>query len=619
MGGRILTGEINCSDIKVTTGLEVEGRTNHVAVSEGTKDLDITINRKEYNIVGDEIYIPKLYDDAPQWLKDLVDVVVEVGVEANNADLLGQVQDLINQLANATVPLNTFTQSIIALNLEDARINTVVETLNSNFSDATSNINAQIIDVRNTFVSKDEAAATIANVISAEIDNGVLQNMATVGHVATALATETDARAADYTALESSIADESEATATAINTINTYVGIDQAGASTGTGLSAYLVDSNGVVGGADSQVANAVYIDNGVPKSKWEYGSIINIGGVNYTSGFGLKTVGSASEFWIDASRFKFTNSNVTGSVAPFTIDATGVTPQVKFNGVVEFSNVSNVPQLGSTPQEVVNAVNSGQTTTINGGKITTGSISAKTIYTSDAFVGHTLQSIDYNGINGFILKSNAAGTSVDPTIYGAYIKGSTLEGSSIKLREITVLTDSNHETKAIIGASSILSGSIWTYGIYPYNSTASTRNRLAKSSNNTVVFAGNTVNSNVSSYVSYRGWVSLAVSTGGVQSGSYPYSYNNVLTVTIDGTSHTFSADTQISPYTFPCGLTLVTVFTIMNINTGSGYTCLFIKPYCASFTLTSGANLTIGVSNLAGSLIMDSKYGNEVIVYNI
>lgn len=348
MGGRILTGEINCSDIKVTTGLEVEGRTNHVAVSEGTKDLDITINRKEYNIVGDEIYIPKLYDDAPQWLKDLVDVVVEVGVEANNADLLGQVQDLINQLANATVPLNTFTQSIIALNLEDARINTVVETLNSNFSDATSNINAQIIDVRNTFVSKDSAASTIATVLAAEISNGQLKNMATVGHVATALATETAARAADYTALESSIAGESEATATAINTINTYVGIDQAGASTGTGLSAYLVDSNGVVGGADSQVANAVYIDNGVPKSKWEYGSVINISGVNYTSGFGLKTVGSASEFWIDASKLKFTNSNSTGQVAPFTIDASGTTPQVKFNGVVEFSNVSNVPSLGS-------------------------------------------------------------------------------------------------------------------------------------------------------------------------------------------------------------------------------------------------------------------------------
>lgn len=244
MGGRILTGEVNCSDIKVTTGLEVEGITNHATVTEGTKDLDITINRKEYTIVGDDVYIPKLYDDAPQWLKDLVDVVVEVGVEANNADLLGQVQDLINQLANATVPLNTFTQSIIALNLEDARINTVVETLNSNFSDATSNINAQIIDVRNTFVSKDSAASTIATVLAAEISNGQLKNMATVGYVATALATETDARAADITALESSLFDavgeEEIARATAISHLNTYVGITESGNTTGTGALASI-------------------------------------------------------------------------------------------------------------------------------------------------------------------------------------------------------------------------------------------------------------------------------------------------------------------------------------------------------------------------------------------
>ena len=275
-------------------------------------------------------------------------------------------------------------------------------------------------------------------------------------------------------------------------------------------------------------------------------------------------------------------------------------------------------------------AINNGATT-INGGRITTNTLEANvlkpasggsTVWSGGALVSQNFNGNPVGGIGsptqGFRLSSNAAGSATDPNIYGAYIKGATLEGSSIKLREITVLTDSNYETKAIIGASSILSGTIWTYDIYPYNSIVSTRNRLAKSSNNTIIFAGNTINSNVSSYVSYRGWVSLAVSTGGIQSGSYPYSYNNVFTITIDGTSHTFSADTQTSPYKFPCGLTLVTVFTITNVNTGSGYTCLFVKPYCDSFTLASG-NLTINVSNLAGSLIMDSRYGNEVIVYNI
>ena len=34
--------------------------------------LDVTVAKREYVIVGDDIYIPQLYDDAPQWMKDLV-------------------------------------------------------------------------------------------------------------------------------------------------------------------------------------------------------------------------------------------------------------------------------------------------------------------------------------------------------------------------------------------------------------------------------------------------------------------------------------------------------------------------------------------------------------------
>ena len=68
----------------------------------------------------------------------------------------------------------------------------------------------------------------------------------------------------------------------------------------------------------------------------------------NYTSGSGTLADPYVSEFWIDASRFKFTNSNQTGQVAPFTIDATGANPQIKFNGKVTFSNVTNTTGTGS-------------------------------------------------------------------------------------------------------------------------------------------------------------------------------------------------------------------------------------------------------------------------------
>ena len=54
----------------------------------------------------------------------------------------------------------------------------------------------------------------------------------------------------------------------------------KAGASTGTGLSAYLEASNGVIGGADSQLANTIRVTAEGVESKWAYNSIVNINGV---------------------------------------------------------------------------------------------------------------------------------------------------------------------------------------------------------------------------------------------------------------------------------------------------------------------------------------------------
>ena len=41
------------------------------------------------------------------------------------------------------------------------------------------------------------------------------------------------------------------------------------------------------------------------------------------------------SEFWINAEKFKFTNSTQSGSVTAFSIDASGTTPVIAFNGTV--------------------------------------------------------------------------------------------------------------------------------------------------------------------------------------------------------------------------------------------------------------------------------------------
>lgn len=255
---------------------------------------------------------------------------------------------------------------------------------------------------------------------------------------------------------------------------NTENGI-VAGSEAITTLTANLATTNTTVGGHATQLSTVdTRIANGVAsvETKWAYNSVVNINGVykksgfglstNYTSGNGTQANPYVSEFWIDATKLMFTNSANTGRTAPFTIDASGTTPEITFNGKVSFTNITNVPQLGSTPQEVVNAVNAGNTTTIDGGKITTGSITAAQIQAnsisadkltstngqSTVWTGGGLISSNFNGnvsgdigspSRGFRLSSNAAGTSADPNIYGAYIKGATLEGTVLTVNDVKV------------------------------------------------------------------------------------------------------------------------------------------------------------------------------------
>ena len=467
--------ESNVDDVEIVNDNIVAGYDNsHDVCIEDLDDLDITVAKKEYVITGDDIYIPQLYDDAPQWMKDLVELVVDVSMTTNSTKLINDMNAMLQEFAVSYVPLNQYTQSILDLGNEDMRLNALLETLNSNFNNGLSNANAQIISLQMTKASKDEVVAQVIQTLSAQLADPRSNLGATVVRLDQAIVAEQTARATSFRALTASMEStngEIAAKAEVLENALAYVGINEAGASTNTGLSAYLQASNGTIGGADSKVANDIRVTAEGVESKWAYNSTVNVNGVYRKSGFGLtannfsgggtKTNPYTSEFWIDATKLRFTNSNMTGRTAPFTIDASGATPQIKFNGVVEFNNVANVPQLGSTPQEVVNAINNGNTTTISGGKITTRSITANQIAASTitaneiatkgitadrigsttgnstVWYGGGLVSANFNGnvhgnigspTSGFRLSSNAAGTSADPNIYGAYIKASTME-----------------------------------------------------------------------------------------------------------------------------------------------------------------------------------------------
>lgn len=201
-------------------------------------DLDVTVSKKEYVIAGDEIYIPRLYDDAPQWMKDLVQVVVDVAVESNSQGLVNDLNAIVAGFATSYVPLNQYTQSIVDLSNEDGRLNTLIETLNSNFSDGLSDANAQIVSLQLTKASKDEVVAQVIQTIAAQLADGTSNIGATIGRIDQAIADETSARASSFQVLISSLDDTNldvTANATATSLLNTYVGLEL-GAPNGTGL-----------------------------------------------------------------------------------------------------------------------------------------------------------------------------------------------------------------------------------------------------------------------------------------------------------------------------------------------------------------------------------------------
>ena len=346
--------EIENTEVVSADNIQVEVP-NAIEVSEGKKDYEVSVVKKEYTIIGDSIFIPSMYEDAPPWLKEFIDTTIEVAVTNRDQSLIDRMEAILT--AMDYVPKNQYTEQINQIIGEDGIINSRIATLNSNLTDAINTTNATVAEINLTYASKNEAAAIANNVITASLSGSGEIGSALI-QLQEAYATLESTTAQSISTLESVMEGEINGNATAMETIRTYVGIDEAGASTGTGLSAYLEASDGTIGGADSQLANDVRVTAEGVESKFAYNSVVNINGIykksgfglstNYTSGNGTQANPYVSEFWIDASRLKFTNSNQTGQVAPFTIDATGTTPQITFNGKVSFSNVSDIQGSGT-------------------------------------------------------------------------------------------------------------------------------------------------------------------------------------------------------------------------------------------------------------------------------
>ena len=420
--------EINNSlapDIEQSIVATIDNNIN--VIKDDTDDLDVTINRKEYVITGDEIYIPKRYEDAPTWLQNMIDQVVKYSIGAKVSDM-NQVVYSLNQMIEAMeVSKNTYEMSVISSNDIDTRINTAITTLNSNMNEA----DATILSVANTKTTPEEAEAIMINAVRAELESTEAGTIgAAVATLSTAIANEEEARSTSVETLYSAMEGEFEATATAFNTINTYIGIDEAGASTGTGLSGYLEGTDGQIGSAGSKLINDVALKAGEVENKFAYNSTVTLNGVAHNSGFGLATsINSASipegdsQFWVSANEFKVVGANQTADAqGPFTVNTT--TGDITFRGKVTF----NSGQIGTIDEAIAQVVE-------------TVSVGDKNINITDNLIPTTSLVADANNSGyqfvGSPVKSNTAGFSsfaepqismiVSDEVYSLYVDEMTI------------------------------------------------------------------------------------------------------------------------------------------------------------------------------------------------
>lgn len=316
-------------------------------------------------------------------------------------------------------------------------------------------------------------------------------------------------------------------------------------------------------------------------------GSFFAISADKFTVGRALEDIDDPAELaYLTANNLPYGTmySADLGQVVPaFLVEWNGTSYDIIFNGKVSFTNLVNIPS-GSTPlaiyrqsttpespnpgdvwfntsdnnlgyqwdgstwlsitQNAAAAINA-NTTTINGAKITTGSITANQIaadtivanniaagtitaaeIASATITGNNIASntIDANSLKvgtiwvsgivqssnfttiggaGFRLKSEADSTNADPDIYGAYIRGGTIDGmtinaSTINIRNLNMVNDAGKALLPIFFATSAYTYTVGAgvdtfylaFDMYTYDSGSASLNRFIGTTGTIISFS---------------------------------------------------------------------------------------------------------------------------------
>lgn len=199
---------------------------------ECNKDLEITLQKREFSIVGDNVYVTAS-SEAPQWLLDLINGAIANAIADGTADFDDLRENILNAIAAMDIAKNDYDSYVIKLEDAEGKLLAYVETLNATVADSV----AEIVSVLVTKATPAEASALAVEAIQASINAGAIKSQ--LDTIKQTVATESSTRALQIDTLTSAITDENSglaANATAVETLYTYVGIDGDLTPTGTGL-----------------------------------------------------------------------------------------------------------------------------------------------------------------------------------------------------------------------------------------------------------------------------------------------------------------------------------------------------------------------------------------------
>lgn len=194
----------------------------------------VTGHKKEYSIVGDALYASVNTNDAPTWLTNLVDTLVTNQITAGFVDYDNLVQDVRNAIDSIDLASNNYVTRVDYNQDQSGIVNSVVTQLNATYdlSGIQSTITTLNTTIANELVAQGVSASQIQTNYQGYTD-------AAINTLDTTLSNAIGSYAASITALTAAYEDETTglvATANAVSSLNTYVGLDGAGAPTGTGL-----------------------------------------------------------------------------------------------------------------------------------------------------------------------------------------------------------------------------------------------------------------------------------------------------------------------------------------------------------------------------------------------